>query len=98
MFYCTGVDVFYCTGVDVHWCACASHYRVPDGHIDKEKMSSQILTELNQKTADHRHLCAAYTEIQVLNVTRLVPNEEVGLSSTRVPGLQMCVQCLPTHE
>ena len=75
--FCLLCTYLYNAGVDIHWCACHTQFKVKSDEVDRNKVSDLILTALNQLTSGHRETCIAYTEIKILDITRLVPNEEV---------------------
>ena len=76
-------------GVNVHWCACHTQFKVQSNEVDSDKIQSLMLTELNKLTSAYRDKCAVYDRFRLLNLTRIVPNEQVWSESQYVTSFTM---------
>ena len=76
-------------GVNVHWCACHTQFKVQSHEVDSDKIQSLMLTELNKLTSAYRDKCAVYDRFRLLNLTRIVPNEQVWSDTQYITSFSM---------
>ena len=76
-------------GVNVHWCACHTQFKVQSNEVDSDKIQSLMLTELNKLTSAYRDKCAVYDRFRLLNLTRIVPNEQVWSDTEYITSFTM---------